>query len=741
MEGVDIYLAVIRPKPFHKPPKNEFQANFYDILLLEISHSESRPLKGLPKVSVPYQEDPRVKVVDFLFFLTGADRGGLQALRSVYVPPNDGEPITNRKEVSRAALYCLIVDSADKLNQHVVDQIATLPGFYDLNHMFESVKAGQTVFTRPTRIMLTRLQCWLSENQHKPDFIQALLRKACEERLVMSVDNPCYIPRNKPLIKVFKDVDHTFSEDFAERCTANEAFTKMMAIEKCDKVVINPLFGSGLQYKHRVDAYSVNSYWGYGKPDITKIRLAAACMASKPGLLADEYPLHKLAYEGDARQLTTHIKLGYSASQRDPYSWLPIHYAAWFGRVEACKVLITTGGCSPNVVTDVDCWTPLHHAALNGQRYVVEYLLSLDTIDVNALDSKKQVALSLCEHSTQPKFVKCKEILKAAMDKPYPIIHVYLMDNDNSYKTLNLVSNTSTTVIQLHQQMMKQLNLPKQYEHFFTIWICSKSLQLQLKREHLPMQQLRDWSSQVMALTDSKDPSTEVPRLVWRRDVRLGVNHELHTLKNPNAIRLLFLEAYHNYINAYYPCDEVDALRLAAMLMLLKLGEFEPSRAKHHLSNDVNLQAIVPFTQLRYKTSWVHKIFNQYKKISADVFADGTHAQQEQVMHYNFLLICWNLTVYGSAFFDALQIGKNNKSTAMIIGINDLGLHAILRDTKQMQHSFKFDQIEWVQKKEESAVEVKIKSNGRLLLFRTKQASLICSLMKRLSDINIARAK
>lgn len=88
MEGVDIYLAVIRPKPFHKPPKNEFQANFYDILLLEISHSESRPLKGLPKVSVPYQEDPRVKVVDFLFFLTGADRGGLQGEYRAWVLTN-----------------------------------------------------------------------------------------------------------------------------------------------------------------------------------------------------------------------------------------------------------------------------------------------------------------------------------------------------------------------------------------------------------------------------------------------------------------------------------------------------------------------------------------------------------------------------------------------------------------------------------------------------------------------------
>lgn len=52
-----------------------------------------------------------------------------------------------------------------------------------------------------------------------------------------------------------------------------------------------------------------------------------ACNACS--LLADDYPLHKLAYEGDARQITAHLKLGYSANKRDPYSWLPIHYAAW----------------------------------------------------------------------------------------------------------------------------------------------------------------------------------------------------------------------------------------------------------------------------------------------------------------------------------------------------------------------------------------------------------------------------
>ena len=58
-------------------------------------------------------------------------------------------------------------------------------------------------------------------------------------------------------------------------------------------------------------------------------------------------------------------------------------------------------------------------------------------------------------------------------------------------------------------------------------------IELQLKREHLPVQQLKEWENQVRMLTDCENPSSEVPRLVWRRDVRLGVNHELHTVRLP----------------------------------------------------------------------------------------------------------------------------------------------------------------------------------------------------------------
>lgn len=55
-----------------------------------------------------------------------------------------------------------------------------------------------------------------------------------------------FIPNTKPDQDVGK-------ADVALRLTANEALAKMLFIEKCDKVVMNPLFGSGLPYKTKVN--------------------------------------------------------------------------------------------------------------------------------------------------------------------------------------------------------------------------------------------------------------------------------------------------------------------------------------------------------------------------------------------------------------------------------------------------------------------------------------------------------
>jgi len=47
-------------------------------------------------------------------------------------------------------------------------------------------------------------------------------------------------------------------------------------------------------------------------------------------------------------------------------------------------------------------------------------------------------------------------------------------------------------------------------------------------------------------------------------------------VKNPVAINLLFLEAYHNYIKCLYPCSNTDATVLAGILMQINNGDYDP---------------------------------------------------------------------------------------------------------------------------------------------------------------------
>jgi len=47
-------------------------------------------------------------------------------------------------------------------------------------------------------------------------------------------------------------------------------------------------------------------------------------------------------------------------------------------------------------------------------------------------------------------------------------------------------------------------------------------------------------------------------------------------VKNPVAINLLFLEAYHNYIKCLYPCADTDATVLAGILMQINNGDYDP---------------------------------------------------------------------------------------------------------------------------------------------------------------------
>lgn len=52
--------------------------------------------------------------------------------------------------------------------------------------------------------------------------------------------------------------------------SALEIKSKMLALEKADTCIYNPLFGSDLQYTNRVDKVVINPYFGLGAPDYSK---------------------------------------------------------------------------------------------------------------------------------------------------------------------------------------------------------------------------------------------------------------------------------------------------------------------------------------------------------------------------------------------------------------------------------------------------------------------------------------
>lgn len=82
---------------------------------------------------------------------------------------------------------------------------------------------------------------WLAEQHTVPHAIPALFRPAPVERVKTNVNNPAYSSEGK-----------LSDEGLHMGYTALEIKSKMMSLEKADMCILNPLFGSDLQYTNRV---------------------------------------------------------------------------------------------------------------------------------------------------------------------------------------------------------------------------------------------------------------------------------------------------------------------------------------------------------------------------------------------------------------------------------------------------------------------------------------------------------
>ncbi|KAJ8320852.1 hypothetical protein KUTeg_002439 [Tegillarca granosa] len=384
------------------------------------------------------------------------------------------------------------------------------------------------------------------------------------------------------------------------RLTANEALAKMLAIEKCEIVKINPLFGSGLPYKTKVNNVVTNLYWGSAAPDydtVTSRRSSTASSIEGYHINLDRYRLHKLAADGNnIIAIRDFLKQGYTYVEQDPQGWTPMHWASWHNNGEVIKVLLEHG-CSPNIVNNSGD-SPLHIAARYGHVRVAEILLRHRDINLELMDKEGKTALAICEQkrSRTEQHQQIANLLRSFYNQSSPI-QVFFMDG--SMRMLRLAYGDNTTVHQLNLQLLDEYGLPERpYADIFTIWICSESLELQLKQEHKPMEHLVSWKRIVGMLTEG-DPNKEDPILKWRRNAKIGLDEE-RAVKHPQAIHLLFHEAYQNYIRALYPCKDQDVLTFASILIYMNQKEFDVSAAKSYL-NSKNLPSLVPAPMLKQK--------------------------------------------------------------------------------------------------------------------------------------------
>ncbi|KAK6172059.1 hypothetical protein SNE40_018023 [Patella caerulea] len=678
------------------------------------------------------EEEPRELVLGHVFKITGSgDHGvGLKGERAIQIPCNSTDVrLHQRESYSRFSLFFVAVNPHDKLNKRFVEQAQNTPGFYPLDYVIDVLSTGSINFPSPTKTLLAHLESWLREKHSCPGSIDCLFRSRTDYRIRLTVHNPVFIPSHMAHHDSVTNIGHLPTD---VQMTANEALTKMLSIEKCDIVVMNPLFGSGLPYKTKANCVVINRFWDQGIILNTTDRRNSA-----PQELGwrDKYPVHNLAARGDVLGIKDLIRHGQHHSKKDSISWAPIHYGAWYGKADVVSALLELG-CSPNL-SDRNDSTPLHMAAKKGYPQVAKSLLLNRSINVNARDCEGKTALDICLQAPDRnrRHEEVMNFIREAQIQPSMTIQIYLMDK--SVKLVKLPAGHHTTVQQLCELMLQEFDLPLEiYKDIFTIWTCSPSLQLQLKPEHKPTQQLKMWNRTVHMLTNSA--TDEEPVLKWRRNAKISVERE-KKLTHPEAIKMLFHEAYDNYINAFYPCTDHDVLTFASILFCLWYGEQESSAAKSILSNDKTMKQLVPGVVLKAKgASITNKILREYNNRDQILGKERNH----MTLQRKFLNKCYVLTVYGSAFFEGNLLQHKNQCRCHI-GVNDVGLHIINAQTKIMIHSYSYAELKkWHEREFILEIEI-LKSESRHkrqqpteLKIRTKQAGLIVILMDKLNQIH-----
>uniref|UniRef100_A0A672Z5Z2 FERM domain-containing protein n=1 Tax=Sphaeramia orbicularis TaxID=375764 RepID=A0A672Z5Z2_9TELE len=669
----DVFVAVIRPKSQVSLSSKEYRAKAYEILLIEVplEGKEKKRKKVLLATKIKSGGDKSKSILDYVDETVKlmSNSQGFIGKRVVHMKKFflDGD-----NEGREASLF--VVPASVKDNSKPVYNAGS-PNFYCFQDIMRVCSETSTHFCSITSKMLLALDKWLAEQHTVPHAIPALFRPAPVERVKTNVNNPAYSSEGK-----------MSDEGLHMGYTALEIKSKMMSLEKADMCILNPLYGSDLQYTNRVDKVIINPYFGLGAPDYSKIQIPK-------------------------REKWQH---GPNCVSEDKH-----------GKVEATKLLLEKGNCNPNLLNG-QLSSPLHFAARGGHAEIVQLLLQHPEIDRHIEDQQKRSPLQVCEENKQNEWEETVKLLQQANSKPYEKVRIYRMDG--SYRSVELKHGNNTTV----QQIMEGMRLSQETQQYFTIWICSENLHLQLKPYHKPLQHLRIWSEIVTDLT-VLDPQRETSQLFLRRDVRLPLEVE-KKVEDPLAILILFDEARHCLLKGFFPAPDSKLITLASLLLQIIYGNYESKKHKQGFLNEENLKSIVPISKVKSKAyHWTNRILHEYKALST---SEGVSKEMHHLQRL-FLQNCWDIPTYGAAFFTGQVYTKasasNHKVIRVYVGVNTKGLHLMNMETKVLLISLEYSTFMWQLGHADQYFQIHSGENKMNFIVHTKQAGLIVKLLMKLS--------
>uniref|UniRef100_A0A8D2ZTC9 FERM domain-containing protein n=1 Tax=Scophthalmus maximus TaxID=52904 RepID=A0A8D2ZTC9_SCOMX len=670
----DVFVAVIRPKSQVSLSSKEYRAKAYEILLIEVplEGKEKKRKKILLATKIQAGGDKSKSILDYVdeTIRPISNNQGFIGKRVVHMKkfPLDGD-----NEGKEASLFVVPVSVKD--NSKPVYSAGS-PSFYCFQDIMRVCSETSAHFCSITSKMLLALDKWLAEQHTVPHAIPALFRPAPVDRVKTNVSNPAYGSEGGKLC----------DEGLHMGYTALEIKSKMMSLEKADMCILNPLYGSDLQYTNRVDKVIINPYFGLGAPDYSKIQIPK-------------------------REKWQH---GPNCVTEDKH-----------GKVEATKLLLEKGNCNPNLLNG-QLSSPLHFAARGGHAEIVQLLLQHSEIDRHIEDEQKRSPLQVCEENKQNEWEETMKLLQQASSRPYEKVRIYRMDG--SYRSVELKHGNNTTV----QQIMEGMRLSQDTQQYFTIWICSENLHLQLKPYHKPLQHLRIWTEIVTDLT-VLDPQRESPQLFLRRDVRLPLEIE-KKVEDPLAILILFDEARHCLLKGFFPAPDTKLITLASLLLQIIYGNYESKKHKQGFLNEENLKSIVPISKVKSKAyHWTNRILHEYKALST---SEGVSKEMHHLQRL-FLQNCWDVPTYGAAFFTGQVYTKasasNHKVIRVYVGVNTKGLHLMNMETKALLISLEYGTFMWQLGHADQYFQIHSGDNKMNFIVHTKQAGLIVKLLMKLS--------